>query len=139
MPRVRHPKIAFALLLGFVAACKTTPPPPDDLALIEKGRQLFFNETFNGNGRTCGTCHRAAANFSINPAFIATLPPIMGSEDFSYFANTVPGFFYRLGMVKAGTRSGDHHTPTFLADDSCLAVGMKAMSLLALDYLDRHR
>ena len=41
---------------------------------ISKGRVIFFNETFKGNGRTCGTCHRAEANFSINPSFIATLP-----------------------------------------------------------------
>ena len=32
--------------------------------------------------------------------------PLMGSEDFSFFANEVPGFFYRLGQVKAGTTSG---------------------------------
>jgi hypothetical protein len=43
--------------------------------LVSKGRQLFFNETFNGNGRTCGTCHREEANFTLDPAFIATLPP----------------------------------------------------------------
>jgi mono/diheme cytochrome c family protein len=65
------------LLLGLIAACETPPPPPDEpgQALAEKGRQIFFNETFNGNRRTCGTCHRADANFSIDPAFIATLPP----------------------------------------------------------------
>jgi metal-dependent amidase/aminoacylase/carboxypeptidase family protein len=62
----------------------------------------------------------------------------MGVEDFSYFANLIPGFYYRLGMVKPGTVSGGHHTPTFLADDSSVAVGIKAMSLLLLDYLDRH-
>jgi len=43
-------------------------------ALIAKGEEIFFNETFNGNSRTCGTCHRREANFSIDPAFIATLP-----------------------------------------------------------------
>ncbi len=65
------------LLLGLVTACQTTPPPPTDpqQVLIEKGRQLFFNETFAGNGRTCGSCHREEANFAINAAFIATLPP----------------------------------------------------------------
>jgi mono/diheme cytochrome c family protein len=65
------------LSLGFIAGCDTPSPSPDDprQALIEKGRRIFFNETFNGNGRTCGTCHRSEANFSINPAFIATLPP----------------------------------------------------------------
>ncbi len=43
--------------------------------LIARGRALFFNETFNGNGRTCGTCHPAENNFTIDPAFIAKLPP----------------------------------------------------------------
>jgi hypothetical protein len=43
--------------------------------LIAKGKKIFFNETFNGNGRTCGTCHPAENNFTLDPAFIATLPP----------------------------------------------------------------
>lgn len=43
-------------------------------ALIARGEDLFFNETFNGNGRTCGTCHPADNNLTIDPKFIATLP-----------------------------------------------------------------
>jgi mono/diheme cytochrome c family protein len=68
------------LLVGaaaLLAACETPPPPtpPDpQAALIAKGRQIFFNETFNGNGRTCGTCHPAENNFTLDPAFIARLP-----------------------------------------------------------------
>jgi hypothetical protein len=66
----------FLLISLFVAACvsslKLAPPPQDPL--IAKGRELFFNETFGGNGRTCGTCHRAENNFTIDPVFIATLP-----------------------------------------------------------------
>jgi mono/diheme cytochrome c family protein len=42
--------------------------------LVGRGAQLFFNETFGGNGRTCGTCHRAENNLTIDPAFIAGLP-----------------------------------------------------------------
>ena len=42
--------------------------------LVERGRKLFFEETFDGNGRTCGTCHPATNNFTIDPDFIATLP-----------------------------------------------------------------
>jgi amidohydrolase len=68
---------------------------------------------------------------------VKRVPPAMGSEDFSFFANVVPGFFYRLGQVKPGTTSGDHHTPTFRADDTSIRVGMKAMSLLVVDYLSR--
>ncbi|MEW6737126.1 MAG: hypothetical protein AB1489_37925, partial [Acidobacteriota bacterium] len=43
--------------------------------LITKGRDIFLNEVFNGNGRTCATCHREERNFTIDPKFIATLPP----------------------------------------------------------------
>jgi len=42
--------------------------------LVQRGAQLFFKETFNGNGRTCGTCHRAEHNLTLDAAFIATLP-----------------------------------------------------------------
>src|SRR5438046_9344820 len=57
-----------------LSGCKTASPPADRLSqLIAKGRDLFFNETFAGNGRTCGTCHPAENNFTIDPAFIATL------------------------------------------------------------------
>lgn len=60
-----------------LSSCEVMPPTPSDprAALIAKGERIFFNETFNGNGRTCGTCHRAEDNFTISPPFIATLPP----------------------------------------------------------------
>jgi cytochrome c peroxidase len=60
-----------------LAACQPMPPapPPDPQAVrVEQGRRIFFNETFNGNGRTCGTCHPATNNFTLDPAFIARLP-----------------------------------------------------------------
>ena len=63
------------------------------------------------------------------------MDPVMGGEDFAIFANEVPGIYYRLGVVKPGTTSGWIHTPTFRADDSCLEVGIRAMSNLVVDYL----
>ena len=81
----------------------------------------------------------AALERVVGKANVKVLPLEMGSEDFSYFSNVVPGFFYRLGQVKAGTVSGDHHTPTFLADDSSIPYGLKAMSYLLVDYLERHK
>jgi cysteine-rich repeat protein len=50
----------------------TSTPPPN---LVAEGARLFFQETFAGNGRTCGTCHPAQASFTLAPDFIATLPP----------------------------------------------------------------
>jgi cytochrome c553 len=71
---------AGSLLAGTAATlvgCDTAPPAPTDpqAALVAKGRRLFFQETFGGNGRTCGTCHPAENNFTIDARFIATLPP----------------------------------------------------------------
>lgn len=43
--------------------------------LVRRGAELFFRETFAGNGRTCGTCHRAADNLTLDLATIAKLPP----------------------------------------------------------------
>lgn len=76
---------------------------------------------------------------AVGKAHVSKIPPAMGSEDFSFFANEVPGFFYRLGQVKPGTTSGDHHTPTFLADDGAIPVGVKAMSYIVYDYLARQQ
>jgi hypothetical protein len=42
--------------------------------LVRRGGELFFSETFAGNGRTCGTCHRIENNLTVDPAFVATLP-----------------------------------------------------------------
>lgn len=87
MPRFRK----FGFLLGATAfivalgSCEAEHPPPANspAALVAKGEDIFFNETFGGNGRTCGTCHRAEDNFGITPGFIATLPaddPLFVSE-----------------------------------------------------------
>jgi amidohydrolase len=76
---------------------------------------------------------------AVGKQHLSVIPPSMASEDFSFFANDVPGFFYRLGQVKAGTTSGDHHTPTYLADDGTIPVWIKAMSVVVLDYLSRHK
>jgi cytochrome c553 len=71
-----------------LVACDTPPPAPSDpqAALVAKGRRLFFEETFGGNGRTCGTCHPAENNFTIDARFIATLPP----DDALFVAESVP-------------------------------------------------
>jgi cytochrome c peroxidase len=41
---------------------------------VKLGECLFNFEEFEGNGRTCATCHPPANNFTIDPKFIKTLP-----------------------------------------------------------------
>ncbi len=45
-------------------------------ALVDHGEKLFFLGTFSGNGRTCGTCHPAENNLTLDPDFIATMDPL---------------------------------------------------------------
>lgn len=62
-----------------------------------------------------------------------------GAEDFSYFANKVPGFFFRLGGMPIEdhpNKGFSHHTPDFYIDDSGLTLGVRAMANLAVDYLN---
>jgi amidohydrolase len=60
-----------------------------------------------------------------------------GSEDFSFYANAVPGLFIFLGgMPKGGDpmKAGPHHTPSFYIDDTGLKLGLNAMANLVIDY-----
>lgn len=63
---------------------------------------------------------------------------ITGAEDFSYFQEKVPGMFFLLGGMTPGTtESFPHHTPDFKIDDSGLLLGVKTMTQLTLDYLNK--
>src|SRR5262245_52511418 len=72
--RLRQRQVRFvddaAAVLGFdpTAAARAA----DFASVTAQGRQLFLNETFEGNGRTCGTCHVETNNFTVDPKLIAT-------------------------------------------------------------------
>ncbi len=66
---------------------------------------------------------------------VAEIDPSMGGEDFAYFADEVPGFYYRLGTTAPGGESGGLHTPTFTGDDGAIPVGMWAMAGLVVEFL----
>jgi amidohydrolase len=67
------------------------------------------------------------------------LAPLTGTaEDFSYFAQKVPGVFFFLFVTPRDqdwTRAAQNHSPLFFADESALPIGVRAMSNLAIDYL----
>lgn len=74
-------------------------------AEIAEGRRLFTQETFNGNGRTCETCHRLDNNHTIDPKYIAKLPksdPLFIAETNSALAELEnPELMRKLGLFLA--------------------------------------
>lgn len=60
-----------------------------------------------------------------------------GAEDFSFFGDKAPAFFFFLGGMPKGMdpkKAAPHHTPDFYIDDSMLDVGVKAFCQLVFDY-----
>jgi amidohydrolase len=67
-------------------------------------------------------------------------PRNTGAEDFSYFAEAVPGMFFFLGVAPEDpTLVAPNHSPKFYADERALPVGVTAMTALVLDYLEAAR
>lgn len=65
---------------------------------------------------------------------------ITGAEDFSFFAEKVPGLFLFVGGMPKGqdpSKAAPHHTPDFFIDDSGMKTGVKLYTNLALDYLQK--
>ena len=62
-----------------------------------------------------------------------------GAEDFSFFSQEVPGFYFFLGVNKPDAdpyQTAGNHSPFFYIDDSALPVGVKALSHLTIEYLN---
>ncbi len=63
---------------------------------------------------------------------------VTGAEDFSYYQREVPGFFFFLGGMTPGTTASyPHHTPDFRIDDSGMLLGVKTLTEMTLDYLNK--
>ena len=63
---------------------------------------------------------------------------ITGAEDFSFFQEQVPGFFFFIGGRPAdlpASKAIPNHSPYFYVDEGALPLGVHAMSRLAVDYL----
>jgi amidohydrolase len=66
--------------------------------------------------------------------FVRETPPDMGGEDFSDFARESPSVLLWLGVLPVGVAKTSVHSPTFVADEQSIPVGVKLMSAIILDY-----
>ncbi|MGH2566883.1 MAG: amidohydrolase [Bacteroidota bacterium] len=69
---------------------------------------------------------------------VALMKPVMGAEDFSFYAEKVPALFFNIGGKPKNVRREDaaaHHTPDFFIDESGLTLGVRAICNLVVDYM----
>ena len=104
---------------GAVMANGILPASYPGAQLINAGRRIFFEETFNGNGRTCGSCHPADNNYTLDPQYISTLPaddPLFVAERHhgrhgrnNPLAENFekPGLMRKLGLILENTNGFD--------------------------------
>lgn len=108
-------------------------------ATVELPYSMRFPVTFNDEKLTAlmlPTLVKSAGKENVN-----LIPAITGAEDFSYFAQKVPGLYFFVGAMTKGKdpkTAGDHHTPQFLMDDTGFKTGVNALSNLVFDYMALH-
>jgi amidohydrolase len=76
-----------------------------------------------------------AVERAVGPANVNLSRPATAADDFAYFAQVAPAFFFALGTQKPGTISGINHATNFVADVSAIPVGIRAMTEVLLEYL----
>jgi amidohydrolase len=68
---------------------------------------------------------------------VKTMKASTGGEDFSFFQEVIPGFYFFLGGMTPGNKTPyPHHTPDFKIDDAGMLLGVKTLSQLSIDYLN---
>ena len=80
------------------------PITREEAEQIDEGFRVFNEETFEGNGRTCGTCHVPSEQYTIGPGFIKKLKK---KDKDLLMAKSVPGLenltlVEKLGVFNAG-------------------------------------
>ncbi len=69
---------------------------------------------------------------------VGVVDKVCGAEDFSFYQKEVPGFFYFMGCTpreRDAATAAPNHSPRFYVDESCLTLGVRTLSALALDWL----
>ncbi|XP_057976404.1 IAA-amino acid hydrolase ILR1-like 4 [Malania oleifera] len=67
---------------------------------------------------------------------IEDMQPLMGSEDFAFYQEAIPGYFFFLGMKnEAGARLESAHSPYFRINEDALSYGAALHASLATTYL----
>jgi amidohydrolase len=73
-------------------------------------------------------------------ANVREIPLITAGEDFAFFSQKVPGFYFFVGVTPQGrdvTSVPANHSPLFYLDEAALPLATRAFTRLAIDYLTK--
>ncbi len=71
-------------------------------------------------------------------ANVQVVDKVCGAEDFAYYQQAVPGFFYFVGCTppeRDARTAAPNHSPRFYLDEACLKLGVRTLATLAVDWL----
>jgi len=60
--------------------------------------------------------------------------PEMGGEDFSFFGKIAPAVMFGLGVIPPDRETTAVHSPTFVADEAAIPIGVNLMANIILDH-----
>jgi len=106
-------------------------------AIVELPYSAHYPVTFNNLELTAKML--PSLQKSAGMSNVLLVPAETGAEDFSFFANEVPGFYFYIGGLPKGQdpkTSASHHTPDFFLDESGFILGVNAMVNLVADYME---
>ena len=82
---------------------------------------------------------RPALARAVGAGNVVDMPLLTVAEDFSYFADKVPGFYFSVGNTPAdqdADKVPGNHSPKFFLDEAALAIGTRALLEVSLLYLE---
>jgi amidohydrolase len=104
-------------------------------AEVEVGGELSDPVTFNDPALTARML--PAMRRVVGADRLLETAPDTTSEDFPFFTQQIPGLYVFLGIRRPGASReefADNHSPRFRIDESALAVGVRLLANLTVDY-----
>ena len=109
-------------------------------AVVELPYESHYPVTFNNVALTKSMLPSLQKSAGIENVLL--VPANTGAEDFSFYAQKVPGLFFFLGGLPKGKdpqTAAPHHTPEFMIDDTSFKLGVIAFCNLVFDYTEGNK
>jgi len=135
--RTFDPKQKSQVLEGMKRIVENTAAASGATATIEF--EPYFNPVVNNDpaltARVLPSLRKIAGASNVRE-----IPLITGSEDFAYFGEKIPSFFFMVGVTPAGTNvltAPANHSPLFYLDETAIPLATRALAAVAVDYLTK--